>query len=200
MTLAQPRLGGDDLILGNEGADSIHGGAGKDVVNAGAGDDIVFAGDDNDALWGGVGHDRLFGGAGNDLLDVKRRAGDSALWQLAAPGEDTDRNRRTLNGRDVLYGGSGADALQADQGGEGSARRAQGDRLIDWRAKVNVFEVCPSGFGKGKVLDVSSSSMTKTLRDLAKASGAVGSTELAIPSNERVTKYPGRPGLACEAK
>lgn len=200
VTLSQSRLGGDDLILGNEGADSIHAGAGKDVVNAGSGDDIVFAGDDNDALWGGTGHDRLFGGAGNDLLDLKRRAGDSALWQLAAPSEDTDRHRSTPNGRDVLYGGSGADAFQADQGDDGSTRRSQGDRLIDWRAQVSVFEVCRSGFGKGKVLDESSSSMTKTLRELAKASGAVGSVELAVPTNERVTRYPGRPGLVCETR
>ena len=200
VTLTQSRTGGDDLVVGNGGSDSIHAGAGKDVVNAGSGDDVVFAGDGNDALWGGAGHDRLFGGAGNDLLDVKRRARDITLWRVAAPTEDTDRLQRTRNGRDVLVGGSGADALQADQGDTGTARRAQGDRLIDWRAKVNAFKTCRSGYGPGLVLDESNASMAKTLRQLATASGAVGSGELALPINERVTKFPGRAGLVCETK
>ncbi len=201
VTLTQARLGGDDLILGDAGADSIHAGAGKDVVNAGSGDDVVFAGDGADAIWGGLGHDRLFGGAGNDLLDVKRRAGEARLRVVAAPVEDTDRRRKTVNGRDVLYGGSGADALQADQGdGSVGGRRVQGDRLIDWRAKVNAFATCRTGAATGKIMSSADSSMVKTLRELAKASGAVGSSELAIPSNERITKYPGRPGMVCDTR
>jgi Ca2+-binding RTX toxin-like protein len=200
VTLTQASIGGDDVLVGNEGDDSIHAGAGKDVVNAGSGADIAFTGDGNDAVWGGAGHDRLFGGAGNDLLDVKRRSGDSPLWRVVAPIEDTDRLKRTNNGRDVLHGGAGADALQADQGDAGSARRYQGDRLIDWRAKVNVFKTCRSGYGPGKVLDESSSSMVKTLKQLATASGSVGSSELAIPSRERLTRYPGNPKLVCETR
>ncbi|MET0928946.1 MAG: hypothetical protein ABWX74_05480 [Aeromicrobium sp.] len=200
VTLTQASVGGDDVLVGNEGADSIHAGAGKDVVNAGSGDDVVFGGDGNDAMWGGVGHDRLFGGAGNDLLDVKRRAGEALLLRVTAPTEDTDRLRKTNNGRDILFGGSGADALQADQGDAGSARRYQGDRLIDWRGKVNVFTTCRSGYGPGKVQDESSASMIKTLRELAKSSGAVGSTELAIPSRERVTRYPSGAKFVCETR
>nr|MCW2727553.1 hypothetical protein [Aeromicrobium sp.] len=198
VTATQSRVGGDDLIAGNTGSDSIHAGAGKDVVNAGSADDVVFAGDGADAVWGGAGHDRLFGGAGNDLLDLKRRTGDSPLSRVTTPREDADGSRRTHNGRDVLYGGSGADALQADQGDKGSGRRVQGDRLIDWRAKVNVLTTCRSGSGQGAVMTEASSSMTKTLRQLAAASGSVGSAELAIPFNERITKYPGRPALVCE--
>ncbi|MDO9455448.1 calcium-binding protein [Nocardioides sp.] len=198
VTLSQSAVGGDDLLLGGDGFDSIHAGAGKDVTNAGAGDDVVFAGDDADALWGGTGHDRLFGGAGNDLLDIKRRTSDPKLWQLAAPLEDTDRRRRTLNGRDVLYGGSGADAMQSDQGDEGTSRSVQGDRLVDWRSTINYYKVCQSGYGLGKSLRTSSSSMTSALRQLAAATGSVGSAELAIPSTERLTTYANQGSFVCE--
>lgn len=199
VTLTQSTVGGDDLIGGGDGKDSIHAGAGKDVVNAGAGNDIVFGGDGADAIWGGADHDVLFGGAGNDLLDIKRRARDAKLWQLVAPSEDTDRRRRTMNGRDVLFGGSGADALQADQGDEGSSRRVQGDRLIDWRSKINFYKTCKSGYGPGKISNVSSSSMTSALRQLAKAYGSVGSAELAIPGKERLTRYPATGTFICES-
>ncbi len=198
VTLSQGTLGGDDVLLGGAGFDSIHGGAGKDVTNAGAGDDVVFGGDGGDALWGGTGHDRVFGGAGNDLLDIKRRTADSKLWQVVAPLEDTDRKRRTLNGRDVLFGGAGADAMQSDQGDDGSARRQLGDRLIDWRSTINYYKVCRSGYGPGKVLRTPNSSMTSALRQLASATGAVGSTELALPSTERVTTYPAVGTFVCE--
>ncbi|WP_157432682.1 calcium-binding protein [Aeromicrobium sp. Root472D3] len=198
VTTTQSTLGGDDLLLGDGGADSIHAGAGRDVVNAGAADDTVFGGNGADALWGGVGHDRVFGGEGNDLLDVKRRGGHSALWRAAAPLQDTDGRRRTTNGKDLLYGGSGADGLQADEGDSGRSRTGQGDRLIDWNGKANAFKVCRTGRGSGKVLDESSSSMVRTLRELVRSSGSVGSSELAVPTRERISKYPGRAGFVCE--
>ncbi|TBN58308.1 calcium-binding protein [Glaciihabitans arcticus] len=200
VTQTQAAVGGDDLILGDDGADSIHAGAGKDVVNAGAGNDVVFGGNDADALWGGADHDRIFGGAGSDLLDIKRRTSDSKLWQVAAPIEDTDRLRQTLNGGDILYGGSGTDALQADQGDTGGAVRVQGDRLIDWRSKINFFKSCESGGGVGKISNTQSASMTSMLRQLAAASGAVGSAELAIPGTERLTKYPNTGTFICETR
>lgn len=198
VTTTNARVGGDDLILGDTGSDSVHAGAGRDVVNAGDGDDVVFGADDADALWGGIGHDRVFGGEGRDLLDVKRRSSDPVLWRIVAPLVDTDRRRPTTNGGDVLFGGSGPDGLQADQGDVSGRKRVQGDRLIDWRGKVNAFKVCTTGRGVGRVMDESSSSMTRTLRELAKSSGSVGSAELAIPVNERTKRYPGRPGFVCE--
>ncbi|GAA4668492.1 calcium-binding protein [Nocardioides nanhaiensis] len=200
VTLTQSGVGGDDLLLAGDGLDAVHAGAGKDVVDAGAGDDAVFGGDGSDALWGGVGHDRVFGGAGADSLDTKRRRTDPALWQLAAPRVDTDGLRRTLNGRDLLYGGSGTDALQADQGDRGGQRRVQGDRLVDWTARTSYFKVCSSGYGPGRVRDRVTSPMVAALRELARASGSVGSAELAIPVNERLTSYPGPRSLVCESR
>ncbi len=198
VTLTQSTLGGDDLVLGSAGRDSIHAGAGRDVVNAGAGDDVVFAGDGGDALWGDTGHDRLFGGDGGDVIDIKRRTFDPVLWRLAAPSVDTDRVRRTVNGRDVLYGGAGPDGLQADQGDRGTSRRQQGDRLIDWRSTINHYQTCPSGYGRGKVWNKRSSSMISTLRQLAIATGSVGPTELAIPTREQLTVYPNSGSFRCE--
>ena len=200
VTLTQSGVGGDDLLLAGDGLDAVHGGAGKDVVDAGAGDDAVFGGDGSDALWGGVGHDRVFGGAGADSLDTKRRSTDPRLWQQAAPRVDTDGLRRTLNGRDVLYGGSGTDALQADQGDRGGQRRVQGDRLVDWTARTSYFKVCASGYGPGRVRDRVTSPMVAALRELARASGSMGSAELAIPVDERLTSYPGPRSLVCESR
>ncbi len=200
VTTTHVRQGGDDVLIGDDGADSIHAGAGKDVVNAGGGQDVVFGGDGNDALWGGAAHDRVFGGEGNDLLDIKRRSNHSLLWQVVAPAADTDGRRRTTNGGDLLYGGSGADGLQADEGDVAGGKRVRGDRLIDWNARVNAFKTCRTGRGTGKVMDESSSSTVTALREIAKASGAVGSSELAIPFGERVRTYPGRPGFVCETR
>jgi len=198
VTLAQDTVGGDDVLLGGDGDDSLHAGSGKDVSNAGGGDDVVFAGSGTDALWGGAGHDRLFGGAGGDLLDLKRRARDPLLWPLVAPVEDMDRLRRTVNGRDVLYGGSGADGLQADQGDGGSPHRVQGDRLIDWRGPINHYEVCRSGTGLGAVSNSYNASLISALRQLAAATGSVGSSELAVPAAERLIPYPDGRRFTCE--
>lgn len=199
VTLTQAQQGGDDLLVADGGSDAVHAGAGKDVVDAGGGDDTVFGGDGDDALWGGTGHDRVFGGEGDDLLDVKRRVTHPTLWVVAAPSIDTDARRSTTNGGDLLVGGSGADALQADEGDSSSVgKRLQGDRLVDWAAKVNAFQVCTTGRGTGKVMSSPSSSMTETLRELARSVGSVGSGELSLPSSERMKQYPGRAGLVCE--
>ena len=197
-TLSQSTIGGDDLLLGGSGFDSIHAGAGRDVTNAGSGDDVAFGGDGADVLWGDTGHDRLFGGAGSDLLDAKRRTFDRRLWKVAIPDVDSDRRRRTTNGRDLLFGGAGPDALQSDMGDRGTRLRAQGDRLIDWRAGTNYFKVCRSGYGFGKVQFRGNRSIVSTLRQLAEATGSVGSLELAIPRNERRTSYPQQGSFVCE--
>ncbi|MGK2876297.1 MAG: hypothetical protein ACSLEW_11765 [Nocardioides sp.] len=199
VTLTQSSLGGDDLLLAGPGDDSLHAGAGKDVLNAASGADVVFGGDGRDALWGGGGHDRLFGGTGSDTLDIKRRGTDPVLWRIAAPSEDSDQRRATRNGRDLLFGGSGADALQADMGDVGTARHAQGDRLVDWEASANLYKACRTGYGRGKIRKTSSASMTAALRQLAVATGSVGSGEVAIPVHESID-YTDPRTLVCEAR
>ena len=199
VTQTQPTVGGDDLVLGGTGFDSVHSGAGTDVVNAGDGADVVFAGDGPDAVWGGADHDRLFGGSGDDFLDLKKRVGDSALWTAAAPVVDTDNLKATVNGLDVIYGGSGHDALQADMGDTG---KVPGDRLIDWTGVYNLYLVCTGAYGAGKIQNKSDPSTRTLLTNLAAATGSVGTAELALVGNgaETSPKYAGAPGnFTCEA-
>jgi Ca2+-binding RTX toxin-like protein len=93
-------LGGDDVVIGNAGADSISAGLGDDFVSggdgddrilAGAGDDVVFAGKGDDTVFGDAGADRIFGDEGNDLI-------------FAGPGNDT------------VFGGAGDDTFIAQAG------------------------------------------------------------------------------------
>ena len=198
VTQTQPTVGGADLIFGGAGFDSIHAGAGADVVNAGTGDDVVFGGDDSDALWGGTGHDRLFGGSGDDFIDTKHRATDPALWTAAAPVEDTDNLKATVNGLDTAYGGSGHDMMQADMGDQG---RTVGDRLIDWNGIYNLYLVCGGAYGAGKVQKAPDPSTQSLLTSLAAATGSVGGAEVALVAAGAETSpgYPGAPGnFTCE--
>ena len=80
---------GDDLIVGNDGADYLDGGSGKDQLFGHAGNDVLDGGTEDDTLAGGDGQDILLGGDQNDTLY----------------GEQQD---------DVLIGGSGNDVLWGD--------------------------------------------------------------------------------------
>jgi len=80
---------GDDLIVGNGGADYLDGGSGADQLFGHAGDDVLDGATENDLLAGGDGRDILLGGKGDDQLY----------------GEQQD---------DVLIGGSGNDVLWGD--------------------------------------------------------------------------------------
>ena len=164
------------------------------MSNAGSGDDVVFAGSGSDALWGGTGHDRLFGGSGGDLLDIKKRARDPLLWRAWSRRPRTPTGcAGPRNGRDVLYGGSGADGLQADQGDAGAPHRVQGDRLIDWRGPINHYEVCRSGSGLGKVSNTPTSSLISALRQLAAATGSRGLVRAGRPGTASGSCPTGRP-------
>lgn len=189
VTLTQPTVGGADVILGQAGVDSIHAGAGADVVNAGAGADAVFGGDGDDALWGGADHDRIFGGAGADFLDVKRRSVDSALWTSVAPTEDMDNVKTTVNGSDLLFGGSGPDAMQGDQADAGGV---QGDRLADWYGSYNKYVQCTPSNGI-QTITTYNATVAQRLIDIAVAIGAVGDAEVAAVADSRTESSPAFP-------
>ena len=149
VTLTHIVDGGDDVILGGLDHDSIHAGSGNDLANGGdyvnpeadVAHDILFMGDDIDAGWGGPGHDHLYGGYEADFLDVQPRRnavfppnGDPLSWFLfAADDPDTVGNPATpigegydgYQGTDLIYGGWAADAMQANEGANGSV---PGDR------------------------------------------------------------------------
>lgn len=132
----------------------------------------------------GIDHDRLFGGAGDDVLDVKKTPSNPKLWTLAAPAVDTDGTKSTVNGADLVYGGTGHDAMMADHGG---------DRLIDWNRNYNAYRVCGGSYGLGKTMDNGDTSTNGFLSNLAMAIGSVGSDELALTalSSEAMPGYPG---------
>ncbi|WP_344039494.1 calcium-binding protein [Nocardioides kribbensis] len=198
VTQTEPTVGGADLLLGGTGLDSLHAGAGDDLVNSGDGDDVTFAGDGNDVVWGGADHDRIFGGAGDDLLDTKKWIGVPALWMAVAPSVDTDGRRITVNGSDLIYGGQGHDALQADQNDQG---RVAGDRLVDWTASYNRYLVCSGSGTANQVVDVAESTMVTALTRLAEATGSVGAAELSLVASggERLPAFSGTAGTnACE--
>ena len=169
VTLTHIVDGGDDVILGGLDHDSIHAGSGNDLANGGdyvnpqadVAHDILFMGDDIDAGWGGPGHDHLYGGYEADFLDVQPRRnavfppnGDPLSWFLfAADDPDTVGNPATpfgegydgYQGLDIIYGGWAADAMQANEGGNGVV---PGDRLIDWVGVYNAYYVCPPTYGE----------------------------------------------------
>lgn len=99
---------------------------------------------------------------------------------------------------DLLYGGLGGDALQADMGDQG---RTQGDRLVDATGVFNLFLVCGGAYGAGKIQNKADPSTIQVLEELARSLGSVGGAELALvrAGQETNPKYPGAPGnFTCE--
>ena len=73
---------GDDLIVGNDGADYMDGGSGQDQLFGHAGNDVLDGGAENDTLAGGDGQDILLGGDHNDSLYGE--IVENGLWRKAA--------------------------------------------------------------------------------------------------------------------
>jgi Ca2+-binding RTX toxin-like protein len=110
---------GNDYIQGGDGNDTITAGAGKDKAFGGLGDDRVGGNGGHDALYGEAGKDRIYGGDGNDTLDggsstdrMWGEAGNNTYYGQG--GDDYLYARNSL--ADVLYGGTGTDHAQLDNG------------------------------------------------------------------------------------
>jgi Ca2+-binding RTX toxin-like protein len=86
--------GGNDTLIGADGADTITGGAGNDIINGAESTDTIIGGAGNDTLDGDAGADILSGGAGNDIFSVDD---DADFVSLASP--------------EVVDGGDGTDTL-----------------------------------------------------------------------------------------
>jgi len=107
---------GDDIMLGDDGADlagdgadTMLGGAGADTLLGSGGNDIMFGNDGNDTLAGGEGNDILFGNNGDD--DAASTVGENTL--VGEAGDDI-----IIGGqhRDFIGGGTGNDYLEGRQG------------------------------------------------------------------------------------
>ena len=129
---------GDDLIVGNDGADYLDGGSGQDQLFGHAGDDVIDGGTENDLLAGGDGRDILLGGEHDDELYGEQQddvliggGGNDVLWGdspnplLAAwdgydylDGGDGDDQLGGGGGDDILIGGQGGDTLLGEAGND----------------------------------------------------------------------------------
>jgi Ca2+-binding RTX toxin-like protein len=212
-----PAAAGNDIILGGDDRDSIHGADGDDILN-GDGDatildtvtgvdpnpltadvDKVFGGDGDDVVWGGRDDDNLWGGHGDDHLDVRPRSGfaehadDPPLWH-------TFGRFDFYQGLDLIYGGWGRDALQADVAAPGPRDT---DRLVDWAGGYNVFYVCPGAYGEGTITRQGSPHLRSWMQQVIDADGAFysatadtsGFREFAyvFPSERRQNSHPPHP-------
>ncbi len=173
---------GDDLMLGGDSRDSMHGCAGNDMMN-GDGDSIagedpvpetddedhMFGGDGDDVMWGGRSHDHVWGGHGDDHLDVRPRTA-SVVTAPDTPEWFTYGEPDNFQDLDIIYGGWGADALQANVAIPGPP---EADRLLDWAGGYNVFYVCPGAYGEGTITRAGSPHLRAFLQDLAESDGAL---------------------------
>jgi Ca2+-binding RTX toxin-like protein len=122
-------LGGDDLIIGDNGRFTFAGGVlaeavTTDVDSSTGGDDTLAAGDGNNVVLGGVGNDTITTGAGDDVIIGDNGvaqydgAGALALVEVRDPllaGNDTiDAG----DGNDVVLGGSGGDTITGGAGND----------------------------------------------------------------------------------
>jgi Ca2+-binding RTX toxin-like protein len=89
---------GDDVLIGDDGANEIFAFGGVDRVCGGGGDDVLLKEDEegvmfaqggagNDEIAGGFGNDTLFGGGGGDVFDAGRPPGIDTM--IGEGGTDT---------------------------------------------------------------------------------------------------------------
>ena len=219
----QIALGGDDRIRGGPGGDWIHAGAGHDIGNGDDGNDHVFGADGRDVLWGGRHHDHLWGGSHDDFLDVHARVdenptipnscnpltpADPLHWYAFGfeGGLATANCDGNFEHIDFIYGGKGADAMQANVGDNGPRL---GDRLFDWVGVYNLYILCPGTYGAWIITRQLSPSMETFLHALAAGDGAYnpgpdgadssGANEVAFVfktdlKDNNNPPYPGTPG------
>lgn len=89
---------GNDVIIGDNGANNVSGGGGNDRICGLGGQDLLFGDEGNDRISAGKGPDSVSGGFGNDLI-----FGDNGNDHLV--GNDDD---------DTLVGGLGADTFSGN--------------------------------------------------------------------------------------
>ncbi len=179
--LQEDGAAGNDVMLGGDDRDSIHAGPGHDLVN-GDGDstdgtdpvpgttdeDRIYGGDGDDVMWGGRDEDHIWGGYGEDHIDIRPRVAtevtvpDTPEWFIYGEPDN-------FQGHDIIYGGWGRDAMQANVAIPGPPNA---DRLIDWVGGYDVFYVCPGAYGEGTITRTGNPHFRRFLQELAEAEGA----------------------------
>lgn len=183
---------GDDVVIGNAGAEYMFGGAGRDLLRGNGGADRLIGGDKlrrrSDIPLGSA--DRLEGGAGPDVLDGQ-------------------------GGRDLLVGGSGRDTID---GGRGADRIRSGDSDRDWvlcgrgfdRLAASAADVTMRGCEQAQGASSAAEGIVQWRVSIAVVSFIVacpvaasedcgGTLTLAVPGRPPATAaYSVRPGMAAD--
>ena len=141
---------GDDVILGNGGADVIDGRGGNDVLVGGDGNDRIDGGAGRNILIGGRGADTIFGGDGEEILiegftdfdaNVQALLSLMAEWSSAAPIATRVGHLQgtTPGGLNTVFLLTGQDALPGDiipdtrtVYDDGVADSLRGGAGVDW--------------------------------------------------------------------
>lgn len=149
--------GGDDIVVGYDGADSLDGGDGNDTLEGGGGNDTLIGGAGIDHMTGGSGNDTYLANSSDTLIELANGGIDTVVsdetytlvnhfenLQLtgtaivgtgngldnAITGNDQANRLRGLDGSDTLTGGLGNDTLEGGQGNDRYIVDA-GDTLVE---------------------------------------------------------------------
>ncbi len=109
--------GGNDALIGAQGADSLYGQSGNDLLVGNDGEDKLRGDDGADTIFGGSGKDVLDGGDGDDYID----AGTGRDFVNGGNGDDTIVSEHAGIligglGNDLIIGGSDREVLVGGDG------------------------------------------------------------------------------------
>lgn len=111
---------GNDVLVGQAGADTVIGGIGNDVLNGAEGEDLLTGDAGDDTMYGGTGNDEISGGDGSDSISGDEGAdaifgGSEVDYLYGGDGDDTVNGE---DGNDVVVGNAGNDVLFGETGND----------------------------------------------------------------------------------
>jgi uncharacterized protein (TIGR01370 family) len=134
-------LDGNDTLNGGDGDDFLYGWNGNDSIIGGNGNDSLFADDGNDIVYGGAGRDYLYGWNGNDTLHGED--GNDVIYADAGADSVTggagDDIVYGATGNDTIYGNDGYDQLYGDEGHDLLYGNAGNDRIYGWDGNDTIY-------------------------------------------------------------
>ncbi|WP_244457496.1 Calx-beta domain-containing protein [Roseomonas fluvialis] len=106
---------GGDTLRGSRSGDTLSGGEGNDLLFGNAGPDVILGGNGDDTITGGEGADALSGGEGDrDVLSYAGATAGVTVDLAVGRGTGGEAQGDTIDGFEILRGGSGDDSLVGD--------------------------------------------------------------------------------------
>lgn len=139
---------GNDVIIGDGGANRLEGERGNDRLIGNGGNDVLRGEAGNDQLSGGFGVDDMDGGAGIDRIDYAYSSGgwtiDLATEQATSGGGTVEvianfENVFGSQGNDIINGTGGANDLEGERGNDEIRGRGGNDVLEGERGNDNLM-------------------------------------------------------------